>query len=221
NPLRQMAWGVLAVIGLHSLLEYPLWYGPFQIAAALAVWLLWAPRWAVPAWNDGFSSKFKRNSRFAQYLPALLAMIMIVVLAVVAISYDRVSQIYLPPDQRRAAYRDDTLAKVRSTWLFRDQARFAELSIMPLTPENAAYLHAMAMALLHYSPEPRVIEKVIESAVMLGRPDEALYYLVRYRAAFPKEHARWAQKNAAPPALGAQGRPQALQPVYSDAPQAG
>ena len=55
----------------------------------------------------------------------------------------------------------------------------------------------MALELLHYSPEPRVIEKLIESAVMLGRDDEALQYLARYRAAFPQEHARWVQGNAA------------------------
>ena len=54
----------------------------------------------------------------------------------------------------------------------------------------------LARDMLHYSPEPRVIEKVIESAVMLGRDDEALQYLARYRAAFPQDHARWAGKNA-------------------------
>ena len=37
-------WAVLAAIGLHSLVEYPLWYGPFQIAAAISVGLLWATR---------------------------------------------------------------------------------------------------------------------------------------------------------------------------------
>jgi O-antigen ligase len=36
DATRQLAWGVLAVIGLHSLLEYPLWYGPFQMAAGLS-----------------------------------------------------------------------------------------------------------------------------------------------------------------------------------------
>ncbi|WP_426148024.1 PglL family O-oligosaccharyltransferase [Polaromonas sp. DSR2-3-2] len=210
NPVRQMAWGVLAVIALHSLLEYPLWYGPFQIAAALAAWLLFTSRQAVPALGQGFSSRLKQNSRFAQYLRALLAISMIVALVGVAVSYDRVSQIYLEPDQRSAAYRDDTLTKVRGSWLFRGQARFAELSITPLTPANAAAMHAMAIELLHYSPEPRVIEKVIESVVMLGRNDEALYYLVRYRAAFPKEHARWVRKNAAPLAPDTQGGPQAV-----------
>ena len=221
EPLRQMAWAVLAVIGLHSLLEYPLWYGPFQIAAVLAAWLLFAPREARSALNQGLSSKFKRNSHLAQYLRALIAIVMIVMLAGVAVSYYRVSQIYLPPDERSAAYRDDTLAKVQGSWLFRPQARFAELSIVPLTPGNAAALHATAIELLHYSPEPRVIEKVIESAVMLERDDEALYYLVRYRAAFPKEHARWAQKNAAPLAPATPGRPQAvltLEPAFQPVP---
>jgi O-antigen ligase len=40
DPTRQLAWGVLAVIAVHSLLEYPLWYGPFQMAALLSIGLL-------------------------------------------------------------------------------------------------------------------------------------------------------------------------------------
>lgn len=209
NPVRQMAWGVLAVIALHSLLEYPLWYGPFQIAAALAVWLLLSPREAMPALGKEFTQKYKQNSRFAHYLRAFIAIAMIAILAGAAVSYYRVSQIYLLPEKRSAAYRDDTLAKVRGSRVFREQARFAELSITPLTPGNAAAIHAMASELLHYSPEPRVIEKVIESAVMLGRNDEALYYLARYRAAFPKEHAQWVRKNAAPLSPGTQATPRA------------
>jgi hypothetical protein len=54
----------------------------------------------------------------------------------------------------------------------------------------------MARQLLHFSPEPRVVEKLIESAVMLGRDDEARFYLLRFKAAFPKEHARWADSSA-------------------------
>src|ERR1035437_5568591 len=41
DATRQMAWAVLALILLHSLLEYPLWYGPFQVAFGLSLWLLW------------------------------------------------------------------------------------------------------------------------------------------------------------------------------------
>ena len=197
DPVRQMAWGVLAVIGLHSLLEYPLWYGPFQLAAGLAAWLLLAPRGAkAPGARLALDAKIEQKSRFPPYLRELIAMITIAILVAVAFNYHRVSQIYLLPDKRSPAYRDDTLAKVQGAWMFQDQARFAELSITPLTPNNAAHQHALAIGLLHYSPEPRVIEKLIESAVMLGRDDEALFYLARFRAAFPKEHARWAGQAA-------------------------
>jgi hypothetical protein len=39
-----------------------------------------------------------------------------------------------------------------------------------------------------------VVEKLIESAVLLGRDEEARFYLARYKAAYPQEHARWAAR---------------------------
>jgi O-antigen ligase len=190
---RQLAWGVLAVILLHSLLEYPLWYGPFQMAAGLCVLLLWRGVGADEA------PKYKPNRPLAQIAQSLSAIVLIAVIAYAAWDYHRVSQIYLAPEARDEAYRDDTLIKIHDSWLFRNQVRFAELSLTPLTRDNAQWTFDTATALLHYSPEPRVIEKVIESAVLLGRDDEALAHLARYRAAFPADHARWAQANVQMP----------------------
>lgn len=201
NPARQMAWGVLAVIMLHSMVEYPLWYGPFQLAAGLCIGVLWATA-AAPEPRAGAAPdphghrKDKINSAVTLISNTFTAIITIAVLLYAGADYYRVSQIYLPAAERSAAYRDDTLDKIRGTWLFRDQARFAELSVTALTPGNAAAMYAMALELLHYSPEPRVIEKLIESAVLLGRDEEAALYLARYRAAFPQDYARWALKNA-------------------------
>ncbi|MDQ3058998.1 MAG: Wzy polymerase domain-containing protein [Pseudomonadota bacterium] len=197
DPVRQMAWSVLAVIGLHSLLEYPLWYGPFQIAAGLCVGLLWTNRGVGQVFDTNYRPSLRSPSPAAPYLRVLLAISLGAMVAGAAISYHQVSQIYLLPAQRSAVYRHDTLNKIRNNRLFRPQARFAELSLTGLTRSNAADVNAMAKELLHYSPEPRVIEKLIESAVMLGREDEALAYLIRYRAAFPADHARWAEENAA------------------------
>ncbi len=90
----------------------------------------------------------------------------------------------LAPQDRDAAYREGTLAKIGDSWLFRNQVRFAELALTPLTRDNARWTFNTATALLHYSPEPVVIEKAIESAVMLNLDDEALAHLARYRAAF-------------------------------------
>ncbi|OOG48398.1 PglL family O-oligosaccharyltransferase [Polaromonas sp. A23] len=188
NSARQMAWSVLAVIMLHSLLEYPLWYGPFQMAVGLCVWMLWVtPRERIAGNPDG--------SLVALVVRLALASALSAAVAYAAWDYHRVSQIYRAPEMRDPAYRGDTVSKIRGSWLFRNQVRFAELTTTVLKRDNAQWTFDTATGLLHFSPEPRVIEKVIESAVMLGRDDEALLHLVRYRAAFPKEYERWRQVN--------------------------
>ena len=190
DPTRQMAWSVLALILLHSMLEYPLWYGPFQMAFGLSVYLLWATR-IRPAHALQPATKSKPMAAGPPFFLATLAAVLMTAVAYAAWDYHRVSQIYLPPAQRASAYRDDTLEKTRATWLFRQQFDFAALSLTPLTRENALHVYDLSNQLLHFSPEPRVIEKVIESAVMLGRDEEALLHLARYRAAFPESHAQW------------------------------
>jgi O-antigen ligase len=191
DPSRQMAWAALAVIGLHSLFEYPLWYGPFQMACALSVYLLWTTR--PDSGHAQLTLQQRGQAGGHSYVFAVGAAITMAAVAYVAWDYHRVSQIYLTPAERDPAYRENTLEKIRATHFFRQQAGFAELSLTPLTPANALQIHALGNELLHYSPEPRVIEKVIESAVMLRRDDEALLHLARYRAAFPKNHAQWRQ----------------------------
>lgn len=188
DPTRQMAWAVLAVILLHSLLEYPLWYGPFQMAFGLCVWMLW-PAPPEPAAGS------RLYARAAPTIRLVVAAAWLAAVAYAAWDYHRVSQIYLAPQARDPAYRDDALDKVSGSWLFRNQVRFAELTTTALNLGNAQWTFDTATALLHYSPEPRVIEKLIESAVMLGRDDEALLHLVRYRAAFPGDYKKWRRTN--------------------------
>ena len=184
DPARQLAWAVLAVIALHSMLEYPLWYGPFQMALWLSLWVLW--RSGVPG------AAPTRARRLAGPASLALAGMLLAFVGYASWDYRRISQIYLLAPQRVAAYREDTLDKIRGSWLFQNQVAFAELTITPLTPANAAYLHALATELLHFSPESRVIEKVIESALLLGQDREAQFHMLRYQAAFPQDYARWA-----------------------------
>ena len=198
DTARQMAWAVLAVILLHSMLEYPLWYGPFQIAFVLCLLILW--RRPMKVANTKNDANYGLNTPLAQVNSAQRAIITIAsvvgltAIAYTAWDYHRVSQIYLQPEARHAAYQVDTLAQARKSWLFADQALFAELILTPLTPATAVQVYASAGYLLHYSPEPRVVQKLIESAVMLGQDADALAYLARFKAAFPKEHATWAEK---------------------------
>ena len=195
DPSRQLGWSVLAIILLHSLLEYPLWYGPFQMAVGLCVLLLWRQQ---PVCAGKVTKNIESKRSFRQSLPGLIAINIIAICIYASWDYDRISQLYLSPESRSAAYRSDTLAKVRGSWLFANQVQFAELMVTPLESGNAAWTFKTAGALLHYSPEPRVIEKRIEAAVLLGRDDDALRHLAHYRAAFPADYARWAKANGRP-----------------------
>ncbi|RYY97982.1 MAG: polymerase, partial [Comamonadaceae bacterium] len=179
---RRLAWSVLAVLAVHSMLEYPLWYAPFQIALGLALGLLLAPR-PAPA-----------STRAAPVVATACALL----LACASWDYLRVSQVYVAPEDRLAAWRDDTVEHARRSWLFAGQATFAELTLATLTPRTADWIDTEAQAMLHYSPEPRVIEKVIESATMKGRYDDAVLHLARYRAAFPADYELWRKRQKLP-----------------------
>ncbi|MEY3124647.1 MAG: hypothetical protein RLZZ573_1167, partial [Pseudomonadota bacterium] len=193
NSTRQLAWSVLALIGLHSMLEYPLWYGPFQMAVGLSVWLLWqTPAHSIQATKPVATPSNWTIRPVDRIGIGWVAMALIAFCAYAAWDYWRVSQIYLPTSHRAFAYQTDTLQKIRGTWLFQDQVRFAELTSTTLTPNNAAHLFGLAQSVLHFSPEARVVQILVESAVMLGRDEDALFYLQRFRAAFPEAHARWA-----------------------------
>lgn len=159
DPARQLAWAALAIILLHSLLEYPLWYGPFQLAALLSVALLW--RGTMPP-HQGSVLRSLGLGAAAWLLAAT---------AYAGWDYWRVSQLYLPQAERAAAYREDTLAKVQGSWLFREAVRFARVTTTTPTSANAASLYADALQSLHYSPEPKVIGVLLESARLLGRDD--------------------------------------------------
>jgi O-antigen ligase len=194
---RQLAWAVLVLVLAHSLLEYPLWYGPFQIACALAVCLLWR----APAGAVEMAAPAGVEVPAVSRAPAAASGVAALVLAAVAYAawdYHRVSQIYTAPQKRAAAYRVGTLEKLQASWLFARQVQFADLTTARLNPDNAARYNAMAHRLLRFSPEPRVVEKIIDSALLLGREDEAQHYLVRFEAAYPAAHAAWVKARARP-----------------------
>ena len=186
DPVRQLAWGVVAVVGLHSLLEYPLWYGPFQVTTLFALVLLWwrrAPGRGVPeAWR-WLGSKLG-DVTVGWGLGAAVCLIGAAGLGMAAYQYRVVSQLYKPVAQRPPALRDVRAVPQPKGVLFSDQVRFAWLTTQDLTPANAAQMHAVALDLLHFSPEPRVIEKVVDGALALGRADEAALHQQRYRIAY-------------------------------------
>ncbi|MGO4392637.1 PglL family O-oligosaccharyltransferase [Variovorax sp. M-6] len=184
DPARLMAWGLLGAIVLHSLLEYPLWYGPFQLVFGLCLGFLWP---APPVGARAARVRWQTASALA--MAAVLALMVIVGYA--GWDYTRISQVFLERDRRLPAYRDHPLEVAQGSWLFKAPVAFARLTLTPVTRANAAEVHALAQRVLHFSPEPAVIVKLIESAMLLGDEEEAFAQATRFRAAYPAEYARW------------------------------
>jgi Virulence factor membrane-bound polymerase, C-terminal/O-Antigen ligase/Protein glycosylation ligase len=183
DATRQLAWGILMLIGVHSMVEYPLWYGPFLMTLGLCIGLLQRP-------------KLDRNDSVAQVFVAYkaikyVALILLCLTAYLAFDYHRVSQIYLSEDSRSTLYRDDVLGAAKRSVVFRSHAQFAELVTTPVTAQTAPHVLELALKLVHFSPEPRVIEPLIESATMLHFDDIAMFHLERYKAMYPKDYAAW------------------------------
>ena len=202
-PQRQLAWGLLAMVGLHSLLEYPLWYGPFQVATVLCLWVLHAypaqqaPRPAVadtPASAAAADLSFR--PRLALHAGWFAVPLLALVCAMVSWNYWRMSQLYMTVENRAPAYRDNTHTKAQGTWFFSGHVDFAVLSVTPLTEQTAPYLLHLGEQLLHFSPEAKVVEKILGAAIMLQRKDKIAFYAPRFAAAFPEDYQRWRAAHA-------------------------
>lgn len=178
---RQLAWAIMGVIGLHSMLEYPLWYGPFQIALVFCLWLIGTP-----------IRRVLNHSALARGLGIL----MLAALCVVAFDYARVRQIYLPADQRWGIWRSQPMKAARQSWFFQDTALFAELTTSVVNQDNARWVLQTSQHLLRSSPEPRVIEQLLESARLLQEEELFSLHRARFREVYPSAFLAWSQKQS-------------------------
>jgi Ca2+/Na+ antiporter len=180
---RAMAWGVLLVVGVHSMLEYPLWYGPFQMAVGLSVGLLWAlPNHEATHQHVSEVTPSANKLAATEAGALLLASVFFLACLYAAWDFNRVSQIYKPVEQRDPIYSSNPLAYAKQSWLFRNQAEFAELTLQQVTASNAQTVYDQAQRVVHYSPEPRVVQRLIDSARLLGHDDEADHWAARLAA---------------------------------------
>lgn len=155
SPEQTLAWGVLAIIGVHSLLEYPLWYAPFQIAVGLAAGLVF---------TQTTPSQFSAGNRPASLAAyGFLGVGLLCFCTYAAFDYHRVRQLFLSDSERSAWYLDDVYAHAQSSWLFATQVRFATFLTTPITPDNATRMLHLGEQVMHFSPEPLVAQKLAEA----------------------------------------------------------
>lgn len=163
---KQVALLILLAIGLHSLLEYPLWHAPFLFAAAIA--------FGVLAAKPQGRCRAAQGQRPFLYLGALALGLGLYW----AQAWVRTVQIYLPADARSEFFtRDANWVEANAqTWWFAPYANFAIMGSRDLTAENARQELVRAQGLLHYSSEVRVLRRARDAAALLGDEDLADHY---------------------------------------------
>jgi O-antigen polymerase len=182
SPSEQLGWGVLALLGLHSLVEFPLWYGHGQMMAGLALMMAIGPRLAqTPASAQALVLRLR----------AMLSVAVLAVLGLIALDYHRVSQIYLPEQWRSRFYSGDTFHESQRTVLFKSHALIAQVVRLPITADNAQLMLQAAEQSLRIAPDSRIIRRILEAAQFLGREDLVAFHTTRYKAAWPKEYEEW------------------------------
>lgn len=178
DPFKQMAWTVILAIALHSQVEYPLWYGPFQMTLGLAIGMVWPTSAAATPAPQGVARR-------------IVPMLLLAAAFLAWRDHDRVAQAFLPVELRREQFRDNTLLEVSRTQWFKTYALYVEYMNKPLTRRDAEWIFNTGTVLLHFSAGPRVIVKLVDSALLLGRIEDARFHLVRLRAAYPEAYAKW------------------------------
>lgn len=184
EPASQLVVGILMVLGLHSLLEFPLWFGNFQSMLVFLIWIFWSDRYTFKNRTSTPTSLSTRNHNLLGFFLSLF-------LLVLAWDYVKASQLYLPHAERLGIYRDNTMEKVQYSIFHRDQIIFALVVATDPDRSNAEMLLNGALQALHISPEPRIIERVIVSASILGHQDLVDYHSIRYQANWPTEYEKW------------------------------
>jgi hypothetical protein len=128
------------------------------MTSGLAIGLLWA------APDEPYAPVTQEAQAASMFVAALL----FIACLYAAWDFNRVGQIYRQAASRDAAYRDNPLHHAKQSWLFKNQADFAELTTLTVTADNAAEVYPQGLRLMHYSPEARVVQRVIDSAKLLG-----------------------------------------------------
>jgi hypothetical protein len=159
-----LGWGVLLMLAVHSLLEYPLWYAPYQVALGLALGLMAECK---TGHASGCEPCIPTFAGVTQWLGAALVLFC----AYAAFDYHRVSQLFKPADQRSVFYQNNTPAQAQRSWLFGNQVRFAKLLMLTINQDNAQEAWQLGQQVIHFSPEPRVFKALIAAGTLLETQD--------------------------------------------------
>jgi O-antigen ligase len=162
---QRSAMVMVAMIGLHSLLEYPLWYSYFLLPAAWAWGFALHAEPAAPAQPARTPSPWLAGAAVAVVAGAVLSVL----------DYVRVAQIFAPTAS--AAPLPQRIAEGQRSWFFAHHADYAAVtSGVPLADPPHAFDRAT-----HYLLDTRLMMAWARQLAAQGRLDEARHIAERLR----------------------------------------
>lgn len=188
----QWAWMLIAVMVVHSLLEYPLWYMNFLIPTAFAFGvLLSAESTLVPPPNS-----------LPKRLTMLIASLVLFTSLLALFDYLRVADVF--GEDNRASADLTRVAAIQNTYLYRYYADRALVERVLPTTENASEMLKVTDRMLNQGPNPIVLWVRLEILCRMGDTLHAKETAALYARVFPASHAEFMQVNG-PAVLSACG----------------
>lgn len=119
---------MLAVLALHSQLEYPLWYAYFLLPAAWALGL-WLGAGAAAGQAPPVSASPPPQARALQGLQRLAGVLLMLGAAMAAMDHRRVERVFMPADSRLPL--DERIVRGQASVLFGHHADYAAATLAP------------------------------------------------------------------------------------------
>lgn len=180
----RLGWAILGLLAFHSMVEYPLWFGVFQLVALLAAAMIWQSRRMESA-----ATLQPRNGQPAMFVKVAAAMLAL--LLFVAWDYLKVSQLYTPRRWLLPSFREDTFMKAKNTLLFPQHVLVAQIVATPINALNAEAMLEASLEALKFAPDPRIIRQVLLAASVLHRGDLVAFHEQRFKESWPKDYKSW------------------------------
>lgn len=191
---RGYAWlMVVFVVGIHSMLEFPLWSSVgFLFITGFAIGYLFSLSPVTKVRSAGLAGMplLASISAFALILLATLAWL----------QYVQVLALNNIPFNDREAQRV-ALADAQDAWLFRGYLDFVTLSMTPVSLSNASDVKQKAEKVLHFSQDPNVIKPLLLSLWYLNDTDALRFHTERFCRAFPYAFREWGREYSGHPIL--------------------
>ncbi len=180
---RRCAFLLVLMIGLHSLLEYPLWYAYFLLPTAFAFGLALGE---TPSGAATDQAPAAEATQVRAAWPWQLAGVLMVAASVFTLrDYLRVVEIYVPSDN--AAPLHERIAAGQAGLLFASQADYAAATSYPPGPQALAAAKRTA----HHLIDARLMMAWAKSLHAVGQTDQARYVVERLREFRNPTSAEW------------------------------